>query len=132
MEIKTVDELRKRYPDLVGQVEQTAADQARQEERERIRDIEDMTLVGGEEEARQAKYDKPVSADAFARAALQKARQQGSAYLAKAGEDAKNSGAGSVGQAGQDDGKQDDKKGGKAEDSFLNAIRAIGKKNGKQ
>lgn len=127
MEIKTVDELRKEYPDLVGQVEQTAADQARQEERERIRDIEDMTLVGGEEEARRAKYDKPVSADAFARAALQKARQQGSAYLAKAGEDAKNSGAGSVGQAGQDDGKQ----GGKGEDSFLNAIRAIGKKNQK-
>lgn len=26
MEIKTVDELRKRYPDLVGQAEQTAAD----------------------------------------------------------------------------------------------------------
>ena len=127
MEIKTVDELRKEYPDLVGQAEQTAADQARQEERERIRDIEDMTMMGSEEEARQAKFDKPVSADAFARAAMKKAKEQGMEYLNKAGKDAKDSGAGSVGQAGQDDGKQ----GGKGEDSFLNAIRAIGKKNQK-
>ena len=128
MEIKSVDELRKEYPDLVGQAEQTAADQARQEERERIRDIEDMTMMGSEEEARQAKFDKPESADAFARAAMKKAKEQGMEYLNKAGKDAKDSGVGSVGQAGQDDGKQ----GGKGEDSFLNAIRAIGKKNGKQ
>ena len=127
MEIKTVDELRKEYPDLVGQAEQAAADQARQEERERIRDIEDMTMMGSEEEARQAKFDKPVSADAFARAAMKKAKEQGMEYLNKAGKDAKDSGAGSVGQAGQDNGKQ----GGKGEDSFLNAIRAIGKKNQK-
>ena len=128
MEIKTVDELRKNYPDLVDQAEKAAADQARQEERERIRDIEDMTMTGGEAEAREAKYDKPMSADAFARAAMKKAKAQGSAYLAQAGKDAKDSGADSVGQAGQGDGKQ----GGKDEDSFLNAIRAIGKKNGKQ
>ena len=91
---------------------------------------EDLVYAGGGHTVLQ--FDSRERADAFARAALQKARQQGSAYLAKAGEDAKNSGAGSVGQAGQDDGKEDGKKGGKAEDSFLNAIRAIGKRNGKQ
>ena len=126
MEIKTVDELRKAYPDLVDQAEQTAADQARQEERERIRDIEDMTMAGSEAEAREAKYDKPVSADAFARAAMKKAKAQGGAYLAALGKDARDSGADQVGQAGQNDSKQG------SGDTFLNAVLAIGKRNGKQ
>ena len=126
MEIKTVDELRKAYPDLVDQAEQTAADQARQEERERIRDIEDMTMAGSEAEAREAKYDKPVSADAFARAAMRKAKAQGGTYLAALGKDARDSGADQVGQAGQNDSKQG------SGDTFLNAVLAIGKRNGKQ
>ena len=49
MEIKTADDLRQAYPALVDQIEQAAADRATNEERERIRDIEEMALPGSEE-----------------------------------------------------------------------------------
>ncbi|MFR8330928.1 MAG: hypothetical protein ACLU9S_00030 [Oscillospiraceae bacterium] len=62
MEIKTADDLRQAYPALVDQIEQAAADRATNEERERIRDIEEMALPGSEEITAEAKFTKPVSA----------------------------------------------------------------------
>lgn len=116
MEIKTADDLRQTYPALVDQIEQAAADRATNEERERIRDIEEMALPGSEEITAEAKFTKPVSASDYAKAAMKRAKEQGSEYLNNAKADAKNSGAGTVENA-PPAGKTDE---------FLDAIKSVG------
>ena len=109
MEIKTADDLRQAYPALVDQIEQAAADRATNEERERIRDIEEMALPGSEEITAEAKFTKPVSASDYA-------KEQGNEYLNNAKTDAKNSGAGTV---------ENTPPAGKT-DEFLDAIKSVG------
>ncbi len=96
MEIKTVDDLRKAYPDMVEQIENDAATA----ERTRIKEIEDSTLPGAEDEANEAKFVKPVDSAAFAKAMIanMKAKQnaQGKDYLDKAKKSAQNSGANDI------------------------------------
>ena len=75
-EIKTVDELRGAYPALVDQIEQAAALRATNAERQRIRDIEEMALPGSEQITNEAKYDKPMSASDYAKAAMKNAKEQ--------------------------------------------------------
>lgn len=116
MEIKTADDLRQAYPALVDQIEQAAADRATNEERERIRDIEEMALPGSEEITAEAKFTKPVSASDYAKAAMKRAKEQGSEYLNNAKADAKNSGAGTV---------ENTPPAGKP-DEFLDAIKSVG------
>ena len=116
MEIKTADDLRQAYPALVDQIEQAAADRATNEERERIRDIEEMALPGSEEITAEAKFTKPVSASDYAKAAMKRAKEQGSEYLNNAKADAKNSGAGAV---------ENTPPAGKT-DEFLDAIQSVG------
>ena len=116
MEIKTADDLRQAYPALVDQIEQAAADRATNEERERIRDIEEMALSGSEEITAEAKFTKPVSASDYAKAAMKRAKEQGSEYLNNAKADAKNSGAGTV---------ENTPPAGKT-DEFLDAIKSVG------
>ena len=116
MEIKTADDLRQAYPALVDQIEQAAADRATNEERERIRDIEEMALPGSEEITTEAKFTKPVSASDYAKAAMKRAKEQGSEYLNNAKADAKNSGAGTV---------ENTPPAGKT-DEFLDAIKSVG------
>lgn len=116
MEIKTADDLRQAYPALVDQIEQAAADRATNEERERIRDIEEMALPGSEEITAEAKFTKPVSASDYAKAAMKRAKEQGSEYLNNAKADAKNSGAGTV---------ENTPPAGKT-DEFLDAIKSVG------
>ena len=116
MEIKTADDLRQAYPALVDQIEQAAADRATNEERERIRDIEEMALPGSEEITAEAKFTKPVSARDYAKAAMKRAKEQGSEYLNNAKADAKNSGAGTV---------ENTPPAGKT-DEFLDAIKSVG------
>ena len=116
MEIKTADDLRQAYPALVDQIEQAAADRATNEERERIRDIEEMALPGNEEITAEAKFTKPVSASDYAKAAMTRAKEQGNEYLNNAKTDAKNSGAGTV---------ENTPPAGKT-DEFLDAIKSVG------
>ena len=116
MEIKTADDLRQAYPALVDQIEQAAADRATNEERERIRDIEEMALPGSEEITAEAKFTKPVSASDYAKDAMKRAKEQGSEYLNNAKADAKNSGAGTV---------ENTPPAGKT-DEFLDAIKSVG------
>ena len=116
MEIKTADDLRQAYPALVDQIEQAAADRATNEERERIRDIEEMALPGSEEITAEAKFTKPVSASDYAKAAMKRAKEQGNEYLNNAKTDAKNSGAGTV---------ENTPPAGKT-DEFLDAIKSVG------
>lgn len=93
--IRTVDELSAAYPDLVNQIIQDATTQ----ERQRIHDIEDTMLPGGESIANDAKYEHPMSAADFAVALIRDQKQNGARYLQNVNDDAKNGGANGVGQA---------------------------------
>ena len=117
-EIKTVDELRAAYPALVNQVEEAAAENAANAERQRIRDIEEMALPGSEDFTAEAKYTNPVSVSEYAKAAMKRAKAQGAAYMEAVRKDARNSGAENVGNSAPDQMKSDE---------FMDAIRSIGK-----
>jgi len=127
MEIKTVDDLRKAFPALVDQIEQavraeaekTAAENAANTERTRIRDIEEMTLPGSEALAAEAKFTNPMSAEDFARELVKNAKTQGASYLAQMQKDAQNSGVNGVTNA-----PPADKTNG---DESINAIRGTNK-----
>lgn len=121
-EIKTANDLRGAYPTLVNEIEEAAAQTARNEERQRIQDIEEMSLPGSEEMTTEAKFTKPVSAADYAKAVVKNAKQQGDKFLAGAAKDADGSGMNGVengaGAAG-DGGKTDE---------FMDALKAMGAK----
>ena len=98
--IKTVDDLRKVYPTLVDQIEQAAAtaaaEAATNAERARIKDLEEMALAGSEALLAEAKYEKPMSAEDFAKALVKNAKTQGATYLAQVKKDAESSGVNGV------------------------------------
>ena len=119
-EIKTVDDLRKAYPALVDQIEQAAAKAATNAERARIKDLEDMALTGSETLLAEAKYEKPMSAEDFAKALVKNAKNQGATYLAQAQKDAESSGVNGVTNT-----PPSDQTGG---DEFLAALQGVGKK----
>lgn len=120
-EIKTVDELRGAYPALVDQIEQAAALRATNAERQRIRDIEEMALPGSEQITNEAKYEKPMSASDYAKAAMKNAKEQGAAWLNTMKQGANASGVNSVGSAPAPTG-------GEKPDEFMDAIKGLGKK----
>lgn len=108
MEVKTVDELKKAYPSLVNALIEDAAKNAAIEERQRIRDIEEMTL-NDEKGAFEAKFEKPVSAAEYAKTAVKNLKSFKDSFK----DDARDSGIDNVG---------DGFNGGR--DEFLNAIYA--------
>jgi hypothetical protein len=91
-----VDDLRKAYPTLVDQIEQAAATAATNAERARIKDLEEMALAGSEALLAEAKYEKPMSAEDFAKALVKNAKTQGATYLAQVKKDAESSGVNGV------------------------------------
>ena len=112
-------DLRGAYPALVNEIEEAAAKNAREQERQRIQDIEEMSLPGSEAMTTEAKFTKPMSAADYAKAVVKNAKQQGAAYLADAAKDAAGSGMSGVeGEPG----------GGEKPDEFLDALKAMGKK----
>lgn len=123
MEIKTVDDLRGAYPELVGAIEAAAAETAAANERQRIRDIEEMCLSGSEDFANEAKFEKPISAADYAMQAVKNAKQTESAkkqaYLDSVKKDVAESGMENVAH---------EITGGTQQDEFLDAIKAMGQK----
>lgn len=95
-DIKTVDDLRKACPDLVAKI----GDEAITAERTRIKEIEDATMPGAEDQANEAKFTKPVDSASFAKAmiASMKAKQQKQSqdYLDKVKKNAQDSGANDI------------------------------------
>ncbi len=120
MEIKTVDDLRKAYPTLVDQIEQAAATAATNAERARIKDLEEMALAGSEALLAEAKYEKPMSAEDFAKALVKNAKTQGATYLAQVKKDAESSGVNGVTSA--------QPAGMTSGDEFLATIKSVGQK----
>ena len=123
MEITTVDELRAAYPELVGQIEQAAAQSATDAERRRIRDIEDMSLPGSETLATEAKYGKPMSAEDYAKQAIRNAKAQGQSYLSGVAKDAADGNVNSIGAA-----ENLAPAAGAGSDEFLDAIKNVNKR----
>ena len=122
--IKTVDDLRKAYPTLVDQIEQaaaaTATEAATNAERARIKDLEEMALAGSEALLAEAKYEKPMSAEDFAKALVKNAKTQGATYLAQVKKDAESSGVNGVTSA--------QPAGMTSGDEFLATIKSVGQK----
>ena len=102
MEIKTVEEMRAAYPELVAQVENTAAATATAAERKRIQDIEGVALPGFEGVINKAKFETPETAATVAMNIIAAQKQQGAAYLANVNKDVKNSGINEVTPTGHE------------------------------
>ncbi len=121
VEIKTVNDLRGAYPALVNEIEEAAAQNARNEERQRIQDIEEMSLPGSEDITNEAKFVKPMSAADFAKAVVKNAKKQGDKFLNDIKKDVDGSGMNGVkNDAGTAGGQKDDE--------FMNAIKELGTK----
>lgn len=122
MEIRNVDDLRKAYPELVGEIEAAAAEQATNAERQRIRDIEEMSMSGNEELANDAKYEHPVSAADFAKQAIRNVKkaedEKKQKYLKGVLADVAGSGMNSV------EGEPQMANG----DEFMDALKSMGQK----
>lgn len=119
MEIKTTNDLRAAYPDLVASIENDAA----AAERTRIQEIEDATMPGAENLATEAKFTKPVDSATFAKnyIASMKAKQkeQSASYLKQAENAANASGANDIGNPPPANPEPENAKG----NAMLNAIR---------
>lgn len=121
MEIKTVDELRNAYPELVKSIENTA----KEGERKRIKEIENIAPTGFENIINKAKFEEPKEAGEVAVMILNDQKEKGKNFLTERNEDAKNSGAGEVGAAIENLDDQEGKPEGKADEEFTNAIDKI-------
>ena len=119
MEIRTTNDLRAAYPDLVASIENDAA----AAERTRIQEIEDATMPGAENLATEAKFTKPVDSATFAKnyIASMKAKQkeQSASYLKQAENAANASGANDIGNPPPANPEPENAK----DNALLNAIR---------
>ena len=130
----TLEELRNQHPDLVKQIEDavketvdatTAAQNATQEERQRIKDIESIEAsIADKQIVEDAKYgENPMSAKDLAFAAMQKQASLGNTFLKNMQDDNETSGVDGV----QADPEKDDKKAKDEADmaAVLNAVNSL-------
>ena len=98
MEIKTTEELRNAFPELVAQIETAARADATSAERNRIQEIESIeAVVGDAQMVKDAKFgEKPMNAKDMLFAAAQKQAAVGNQMLGKLSTDAAASGAAAV------------------------------------
>ena len=90
--IQTVDALKAAYPELCEQIAQASADN----ERARIKAIDDMAIDGYESIVEDAKYTEPISAAETAMKILNEQKKQGKKFLDEREEDVRDSGANGV------------------------------------
>lgn len=121
MEIKTVDELRSAYPDLVKSIENNA----RVGERKRIEEIENIAPVGFEEIINKAKFEEATTAGEVAVMILNEQKEKGKKFLDKRDKDVKNSGVDGVGPAVEDVDEIEGEVKNQEEKKFVNAIDKI-------
>lgn len=101
MEIKTPEELRNAFPDLVAQIEAAARAEGVTAERNRIQEIESIqAVVGDAKMVQEAKFgEQPLNAKDMLFAAAQKQAAVGNQMLGKLNTDAAASGAAAVAAA---------------------------------
>lgn len=91
-EIATVEDLKTAYPDLTSKL----ANEATESERNRIKDIEDISLAGYEAIISDAKFEHPVDAAQVAIKIVAEQKKKSANYLNAVANDAKNSGVNDV------------------------------------
>ncbi len=98
MEIKTQEELRNAFPELVAQIETAAKAEGASVERKRIQDIESVqAAIADEQMIKDAKYgEKPMNAQELAFAAMQKQAAIGATVVTNMVNDTAASGAAAV------------------------------------
>lgn len=109
--ITTVEALKAAYPDLTATIENNA----RAEERKRIKAIKDAAVDGFENIVEDAMFTNPVSAESMALKILNEQKKQGRVYMTNRNTDVENSGVNGVGASSS-------VKGSEAEDPFNAAI----------
>ena len=109
--ITTVEALKAAYPDLTAAIENNA----RAEERNRIKAIKDAAVDGFESIVEDAMFTNPVSAESMALKILNEQKKQGGAYMTNRNTDVENSGVNGVGASSS-------VKGSEEEDPFNAAI----------
>lgn len=115
MEIKTAAELKAQFPELCGEIENSAAEA----ERKRIQDIEENEVSGFEDITADAKFKNPISAEQAAVKVLAAIRKQGGEYLNNRAKDVSDSGINSIeGTPVPDNSAEDDKE-------FNDALNAV-------
>ena len=85
--ITTVDALEKQYPDLVNSIKNDAV----KNERERIKNINDLAMGGFEDIINDALYTNPVSAEKVAMKIIAKQKEAESNYISNRNHDVNNS-----------------------------------------
>lgn len=110
-DITTVEALRNAFPDLVAAIENNA----KTEERQRIKNIKDTVPAGYEDIVEDAMFANPVTAEKVAVKILAKQKEQGAAYLNRRKNDVKDGNVGNVGASAKE-------AGGETEDPFRAAI----------
>lgn len=93
LDIKTVDDLKQQFPDLVAQVEAAAREEGAKEERQRIQAIDEISQAVSPDLVNRAKYEEPMTAEQLALEALKADAARGRQYLNDLKEDFKESGA---------------------------------------
>lgn len=109
--ITTVEALKAAYPGLVAAIE----DNARKEERSRIKELEDAAVGGFEDIVNDAKFENPISAGEMALKIVMEQKKQGGLYLQDRETDVKDSHVSDVGASASE-------KGSEAKDPFNEAI----------
>lgn len=99
LQIRTVEELKQSFPDLVAQLEAAAREEGAKAERDRIRAIDEIGRVLPADLVNKAKYEQPMSAEQLALEALKADAARGREYLNDLKNDFTESNAGKV--AGQ-------------------------------
>lgn len=95
MEFKNANELMEAYPKYCEEIAKNAAE----EERKRIKAIEDVTIAGYEEMATKAKFEEPKSAAELSMEIIAAEKQAGKNYLNNVVDDVKTSGISNTGVA---------------------------------
>ena len=96
--ITTIEALKAAYPDLVATIENNA----KAEERKRIKALEDAAPDGFEDIVKAAKFENPVSAGEMAVKILMEQKRQGGQFLAGREADVTDSGVNGVGASASD------------------------------
>ncbi len=109
--ITTIEALKAAYPDLTAAIE----DNARKEERSRIKALEDAAVGGFESIVNDAKFVNPISAGEMALKIVMEQKKQGGLYLQNREEDVTDSHVSDVGAGASE-------KGSEAKDPFNEAI----------
>lgn len=109
--ITTIEALKAAYPDLTAAIE----DNARKEERNRIKALEDAAVGGFESIVHDAKFVNPISAGDMALKIVMEQKKQGGTYLANREEDVNDSHVADVGASASE-------KGNETKDPFNEAI----------